>query len=302
MHKLPSHPLAWILVLATMGLAASCQQATSEQVVEDGNSLLWRIDGNGLTEPSYVYGTMHIIGEEDFSMGDHLLHVAQNSDLIVMELDMDDINPFALASSTMIPDGKGLSDYTDDSTYQAIKTIVRDSFGVSALEWIAYSKMKPFYMLSALAQSVVESPKSYEQEFVEIAKERDIEILGLEEPQEQLAMIDSIPLQKQVEILEDGLDEFDEFSWYIERMGKVYKSQNLDSLLALMDDPEYDSFMEFEALLLADRNERWISRMTEFMKDESVFFAVGAGHLPGDDGVLNLLQNAGYTVTAVSTE
>ena len=78
-------------------------------------------------------------------------------------------------------------------------------------------------------------------------------------------------------------------------MVNVYRDQDLDRMDELMkkSDPGMESYMD---LLLYDRNRRWVSLMPEQMKEGSILFAVGAGHLPGDQGVIKLLQKQGYSV------
>lgn len=294
--------LTWIMIPALLNVMASCNSSSTLKEDTDGQSLLWRIEGKNLKQPSYLFGTMHMIPEESFEFGENLTRVAESVDAIVLEIDMDDLNQLDLMASTMLPGGKSISDFMDSASYARLKSLFIDTLHTSPIKWFAYSKLKPFFLISEMASLMMGQTKSYEREFMAIAEEKDIEILGLEEATEQLAFIDSIPLEDQVEILVESFDQYDTMKIYLNRMIAFYQAEELDSIEALMNDPEFMEMMEFEDLLLTDRNKRWIVSMGDMMEEGGMLFAVGAGHLPGEEGVINLLRQAGYTVTAIESD
>ncbi|MEN0003860.1 MAG: TraB/GumN family protein, partial [Bacteroidota bacterium] len=137
---------------------------------------------------------------------------------------------------------------------------------------------------------------SYEMEIMTLAKEKDLSIGGLETAAYQMSMFDSIPYDVQAKMLVDAIDgkgesgagEFDE-------LVKLYKTQNIRAMVNLMgEDPE--GLGKYENLLLANRNKNWIPVMAEMMLKQPTFFAVGAGHLAGKEGVVTLLREEGYEV------
>jgi hypothetical protein len=81
-------------------------------------------------------------------------------------------------------------------------------------------------------------------------------------------------------------------------MVALYKAQDVEGLLKVMDESEWD-FNGYEDILLANRNAAWVPIMEKAMQGKPTFFAVGAGHLGGAKGVLSLLKKKGYTVKAV---
>jgi len=297
-HRLTS---VWILVF--FPFFVSCSQGFGDREVADGQSLLWRVDHDDLLKPSYIFGTMHFISEEDFHLGEHLVKIARSADLIVMELDMDDINLMEYASSSLLPGGSSLTDYLDPSDYDHLRSVFVDSLGAGSFMWMAYTRMKPFFLMSEIMRIMMgEQTKSYEGELVHIAEEEGIEIVGLEDPEEQIALIDSIPLERQTEMLMKGIRSLDSVRLYLNRLITFYKHQWLDSIEFAINDPTFDDLVEFEGMLISDRNERWIAAMEDLMQHGMTLFAVGAAHLPGEAGVLNLLRQKGYGVTAVRTE
>ena len=142
--------------------------------------------------------------------------------------------------------------------------------------------------------------QSFELELTKIAKEQKEEIYGLETIEEQIKVFDDIPLEDQyadlIRMAENNLeDDKDIFA----KMLKVYKEENITALLDMMDDDKNKTVSNHQDKLLNERNENWISKIGEYAKDQPTFFGVGAGHLAGDNGVINLLRDAGYTVTAI---
>ena len=133
---------------------------------------------------------------------------------------------------------------------------------------------------------------------MKLAKGSEMEVEGLEAAQEQLEVLNSLPadsIVQEVMKMVDGKE--DKSGGDFDKLVAAYKKQDLNLLNKLIESSS--GFAEQKGSFLDDRNKRWISRMEKKMKSESVFFAVGAGHLPGTNGVLTLLRKAGYTVTPV---
>jgi uncharacterized protein YbaP (TraB family) len=282
---------------------ASCgQRSTLDKVDADGQSLLWLIERSDLKEPSYLFGTMHAIPEDRFHMGARLQQLAAESDIVVLELDMDDINLFAYAKQMMLPDGLSLQEVMKPEDYQLARSVLLDSLGISQLEWMGYSKMKPIFVMSGVVKGLMGEIKEYEIELVDIAQDNNVEVVGLEEPEEQLAFLDTITIEDQVDMLLEGLQEMDSLKWYLDRVIGYYGDQNLDSIESLLHDPRYAELMEYEDPLIYDRNKRWVAQMNEIMADGQALVAVGAAHLVGEQGLLALLRQEGYTLTPILTD
>jgi len=127
-------------------------------------------------------------------------------------------------------------------------------------------------------------------EFNKIAEESNKPVGGLETIEYQISIFDSIPYED-LKAGDTGDDQFAE-------LVALYKNQDVAGLYNVMKTD--DSIDEFEDVLLVQRNKNWIPVMSNKMTAKRTFFAVGAGHLGGSFGVINLLREAGYTVTAVN--
>jgi len=111
-------------------------------------------------------------------------------------------------------------------------------------------------------------------------------------------VFDSIPYEWQAKELLKNVDSTQQMKQEFDQMVRLYKAQNLDSVAILMNAGNF-SEDKFGKILLTNRNEKWVKILDGLLKKESVFVAVGAGHLPGQTGLINLLREAGYTVTPV---
>ena len=115
----------------------------------------------------------------------------------------------------------------------------------------------------------------------------------------QMSVFDSIPLEYQAEMLLETIKSGDTEDDSFKEMVQMYVDQNIDGMITFMSEEE-EGIAGFEDVLLYTRNKNWIPVMSEKMKANQYFFAVGAGHLAGKDGVIDLLRTAGYKLTPLS--
>lgn len=274
----------------------------SYSIAQNNSSLLWKIEGNGMEKPSYLYGTIHIIPKADFHMSPALRKAITTSDVLVMELNLDMGSMMSAMKGMMIPEGKSLQDYLTESQYDSVETFLKDTLGASGLQLNMTKRMKPIFMVQTFYKDLLgEEPMSFELRFKKMADSLNMETLGLEKMEEQMAMLDSIPMETQVVMLMDGVRNYGKMKDEYHKMVEIYKSENLNRLQYFMQESGGD-YMEFESLLLNNRNEKWVSKLDGTLGNEQYFIAVGAAHLPGKDGVIKLLERKGYKVSPVSTK
>ncbi len=269
------------------------------------NALLWKVTGNGITKPSYVYGTIHIIGKDDFFLPDGTLTAVEETDKMVFEIDMNDMNDMSkqmgMLKDVFMKDNTTLKDLLTEEEYGTVES----HFKGMGLPMMMFERMKPMF-LTVFAGDGMDigglqsgSMKSYEMEFFEMAQNTSTPVSGLESIEYQLSMFDSIPYKDQAMMLVETIQTSDAGSDIFKEMIDMYKSQNITSMVEMMDG---ESLGGHEDLLLFQRNRNWIPIMENLMKEGPVFFAVGAGHLAGTEGVLKLLMKQGYQVEPISHE
>lgn len=301
MKKIIIGAIAAFLALGPVSsVIAQGKAKTTKQKPVAQNSLLWKISGNGLSKPSYVFGTIHLICENDYFWNPVMEEALKATEKICMEMDMDDPElQMTLAMGMMDQSGKKLSSYFKPEDYEKLKAYAAER--VKAVPVAVLEMMKPAAVWTTLVmlQYNCENVKSYEAELVEKAKLNEKEILGLETANEQLDFILGMPDAEVVESINEmvqakGKKELDaQFADMI----NAYKKQELNQLYELTDK---ETAMKMDKVKFLDnRNKNWIPKMKTMMAQQSTFFAVGAAHLPGKPGVLQLLKDAGYTVEPV---
>jgi len=291
---------------AEVGGQVADSLAESDQYVPLANSLLWKISGNGLENPSYLYGTIHMIGGEDFFLPDGTMSALDESEHVVFEIDITQIsdmsNVMGLMSKAFMKDDLTIKDLVSEEEYK----LIQDHFKKMGLPLIMFQRMKPMF-LTVFASGDM-SPgdlqsgkiKSYEFEFMEMANNSDKPIGGLETLEFQLSVFDSIPYKAQADMLVESIKLGDTASDSFQEIVEVYKQQNLEEMLS-MTMSEDGGLSDYDDLLLGQRNRNWIPQMKTLMSEKQNFFAVGAGHLAGEQGVIHLLRQAGYRVEPFSS-
>ena len=262
--------------------------------------LLYQISGNGLTEASYLYGTIHILPKDKFELSNSLKRAFDASTTIAMEVDLDmsGAEKIALAQKVMLPDGKTLKDFMAAEDYLQLKAYCIDSLQWSESKFERSSKLKPMFFSSVLIQENMSNMASYEMEFNKMAKKKKKETIGLETIEFQLGLFDQLPMQTQVDMLKQ--DYKSDMKSY-DTLLACYLREDLETLGKLMAE-DTSAYPEFNELMLVQRNKSWIAPMRAQMQKESTFFGVGAAHLSGPDGVVALLRAQGFTVTAIKQD
>lgn len=272
-----------------------CSHAHS--VTDSAKSLLWRISSKEMKKPSYLFGTMHLICPEDYIWTETMKKCLRASDEVCFEMDMDDPSLLMDIASGMVNyDGKALKEYFSDSDYHKVARYIADSLHMDIAQ---FRQMKPAALQTILSIRSVDcdAPVSYENNIMDEAKKLKKEIIGLEEAREQLSLLDNLPADSIIAGLISLIDSNAPEKATYKKLAVLYKKQDLPALyqLILQSKEQGDNMDAF----LDERNQRWISRIVEKMDQCSVFFAVGAGHLWGENGLITLLRKEGYTVKPV---
>ncbi len=272
-------------------------------IVDNGKSLLWSVLGENMEQPSYIFGTIHIIKNEDFFLGNRIDEIIRNASKIVLEVDLQHINTLELASAGILPDGKQINDYITEEDYEILLSFMADSVGLSKASFnAAYSKMKPMFIEQFVVYRFLgENPRSYELEVSEMAEEEGIEIEGLETLAEQISFIDQIPMEQQISDLMETIKNYSNTRKVFTSLLDYYKTQDLEKLSDLIAK-ELESNEAYQEILLDKRNKNWLPKIEEYVAEGNVFMAVGAGHLGGEGGVLNLLKAKGYRVEPIEMD
>lgn len=261
------------------------------------NTLLWEISGKNLPQPSYVYGTIHLVCPADLLVSEPLKQAFGKSQQVVMELDMDSPTMMQeMQQDMLMKDGQNLQKLLSAPDYAAVGTYLQAKVGLPIDK---VGAVKPFILSSMLYPALLGcAPASYEATFVKMAQEQKKEVLGLETVQEQLSLFDRIPYAEQGKMLADMVNQEAAAKQELQQMLTLYKAQNVEQLHTLTSASLFN-FQQYEDLLLDSRNQHWIAGISQLATAKPTFFAVGAAHLGGPKGVLALLRQQGYQVRPI---
>lgn len=267
----------------------STQAQTKSPKLE--NSLLWEVSGNGLEKPSYLYGTIHMICGPDYFLSEKTKMAFEASNKLVLEINFADPNEMS-DMQKMAMGKEPLSKKLNPEQLAKLDLILRKTTGMNVQQVDSFSLMTVMSLISMKSFGCTDM-KLYEMEFIEQAKKRNIEIGGLETVKSQLSMFDSAySNDEMITMLSESTSE------ETAKLVATYKSENIEGLYAITTDEKFAS-EKTKKVILDNRNNNWVKNMPELMKKESVFFAFGAAHLGGEEGVINLLRKAGYKVKPI---
>ena len=295
----------YCMTLFTLAGLISCQGKSQSKYMTATNnkSLLWEVSGNGLKEPSYIFGTMHLLCAEDAYVSDPLTSVIQQADEIYFEIDLDDLGELVNGATMGIMQG--------DTTLSQLLTPeeftrVQDFFEAHdlAMQFNFLQRMQPMLISSLVYQAILpcEQTDGMEMAIMQVAHESQKEIKGLETAAFQVSILEQIPYTRQAADLVNSVDSIRAGTTQIEEMIELYKNQDLDALLAYTLKNDGGDSPEIQDKMIYQRNKNWAGQFPKISNDKQLLIAVGAGHLGGEKGVLQLLKNMGYTLRPLQNE
>lgn len=257
--------------------------------------LLFEISGNNLQKPSFIFGTMHLLCEGDFEMSEEMISKIKSSEIVAMEMDLDDPTmAFKMMGKMKMKGDTSLSDLMPKARYDDLKSYLKDSLNLPPM---MFQKTKPFLIYSLILTKLLPCKTlMLENEIMRIGKGK--KVVGLETIDFQMGLMDKMSYQLQADYLLETLADKEKSIREFQEMAESYKKRDLEILLKSID-AEKGMMADFENEMLHKRNLAWIPEIKKLVSEKTTFIAVGAGHLGGPKGVLQLLQNEGYTLKVI---
>ena len=274
-------------------------------VSELQNSLLWEISRNDLTAKSYLFGTNHIIGGSYVDTSQVIMEYFMNSNVIITEAVKDDIDTAMLLQAIEMKDDEYYS-FADSEDEEYLKEFFRKN---SILKPYAefYFILKPiFYWILFYYTEYFRNEPSVKSDFISLdfyfmeqAAELNKKLLGLETVNEQMSYFtDSISVKTQLKILLETIRTSDErLKLGTTYLNSCYLNQDLNCMFSFMIFGS--NFPKENELFIVSRNKRWMQKLPSIINYNASFIAVGAGHLPGSNGLISLLRMQGYEVNPI---
>ncbi|MEX2511761.1 MAG: TraB/GumN family protein [Cyclobacteriaceae bacterium] len=266
---------------------------SSIEVFGQTEGVFWEISGDELKSSSYLFGTIHLICEQDYILGQKVKEKLLESETLILEVDMDDPNlALSMMSKMHNEGGEEITDFLSEQEYRETRELLKERTGMDIDKM---KSLRPMMLMSFLYPSLLEcETKSFENELMIIAKSQNKSVLGLESVDDQLSLFDKIPLDEQYQSFYEYAGNLDKGKKEFRRLIDTYKKEEIALLVEIVSEsPEY---REYQDILLDQRNKNWMEPMQSMMREGSMFFAVGAGHLGGETGLIHLLKEKGYTL------
>lgn len=262
------------------------------------NALLWKVTKND--QSGYIYGTIHI--SCDAKLSDQVKLALDKSNQLVLEVDLSDpALQMKMMQKMILPNQKSAADYLTDKEYDLLKNYINQN--VEMIPGFSLVKsLKPIFLSGLITQSLLtcSSQEGYDKLLMQHAQQREISVTGLETIEEQIDVLDQIPVQKVYdEIIESIKDDQKEDRKMIYEMIRHYKNADLQALKKLLSDAD-SVINDFSDVALDQRNNKWIPKIKNQLSENKPFIGFGAAHLVGENGVIELLRKEGYSVEPVN--
>lgn len=285
--------------LLFIGLSLITFFTSFSQEEELTTSLLWEVKGKKVKSPTYIMGTMHLIAKDKFYFPDHLIEKVAASDLLILEIGGLS-EQMKMVQKMFLQEGN-LFDHFSVDQIDTLFSYLEENFNYSYEEANKrFGRMKPIALMQLFTREAFgDGPASYEMSLEKVAKENEVEIDGLESVEEQMKIFDEITMSDQVEMVMAGIRDKEASIRQTEELQDLYLSQDIEAIYQFMQADTTSSLMNYEDNLLTNRNKNWIPMIKKYIKKNKCFIAVGAAHLGGENGVINLLREEGFEVTPV---
>lgn len=271
-------------------------------------SLFWEVSGNGSRKTSYLYGTMHTGDKRVYNFPAGTEEAFNNADLLALELNMDSVNQLSIMSELMMPGDTTLETLISEEDYDLVANYFSDSLGQSLA---LFNKMSPMFTSTMVSTKDMgnEMGQALDMYWYKEAKKLDKRIVGLEKADEQIRAFKSIPYSEQARgLVETVKSEYNQnvsttADNQSDKLMDYYLSGDIDKMAKISQEMGFsDASIDesFNNAFLVNRNVTMVERSIPLLQDNACFIAVGAAHLGGKTGIIQLLKDRGYTVKPVS--
>jgi len=287
-----------VVLLAVLLLLVAMSRAGTDAGIDKGHGLLWEVSGVGAGS-AYLFGTIHSEDPGVLQLAEPVQQAFEASQAVVLEMLLD-VDAMVYSSTAMLMmDGRTLSGIVGQPLFSRISRAIQ-SRGIPE---VVLDRMQPWAAAVTLSMPAPETGQVLDAMLYKNALQQGKAVYGLETVQEQLHVFESMSEADQVTLLKDAVENFSAMDAMHAELLAAYKQRDLNGLMAIseasMQTGDQRLADEFQQHLIVDRNHRMAERMRQYLQQGKAFIAVGALHLPGEEGLLNLLEQRGYTVRRV---
>jgi uncharacterized protein YbaP (TraB family) len=285
----------FLVIIFFIGFLAQAVYTFAQAPTE--KALLWKIETSDKTiPPSYLFGTFHLLCAEDVQVYENLKQAFQNTQQLFLEVNVQASSLMqTIFSHAIMRNDTVLQQLYTSAQYDTLSTQFAK---LSSVPFMLLQKLQPLLSASFIVQSLLNctNTKQWEMVLAEMAAQQNKEIKGLETAEEQLNILDSIPYKTQATMLLEAVKNTDSSRKELQTTIALYKAQDIAQLEKLA---AAGSGVAYNNLFITQRNKTWLRKMMPEINTKPTFFAVGAAHLGGEEGLIALLKQQGYQLTPV---
>lgn len=271
--------------------------------VQGNAQILWKISGNGLKNPSYLLGTHHAASGAICDSIAGFQEAFDSCSQLYGEIFFDDMEALSqqILPYTLLPKDSLLDVILTPEDYKLLDGILKEMAGVGAEP---VKNLKPVVLSAQLAMLISMNVLKNRSQPLDVllqskAKEKGMPVKGFETVLFQSQLLFNAPLDEQVADFVKQLRNFDKVKEFQIKLCEVFMKQDIEGMFRLVEDKEFGFNRVQKERLVDNRNRNWVGQLREILPQQATFIAVGCGHLPGEQGVINLLRQQGYTLTPV---
>lgn len=266
------------------------------------NTVLWKVTGPGLSQPSYLMGTLKFIGEKEYYLPPAVPRLLQQAEVFALEDQVDHHAQHELNKALHFKKDESLAQTAPDVYVQAVAFFAAE-FKISKAHFDQhYNRLKPLAITMAMTRLALgEGVRYYDLELLKLAKQYRLKTYSLEPIEREAAALNAYPLPDQVAALRHSLDHFALLKEEFQKLMADYPRGNLEEIFAYTLHPVENHPVFIEEFYFK-RNEEWLPKLEKMMKANSAFIAVGVSHLEGERGLLRLLTQRGYLLEPLPVE
>ncbi len=292
--------LALVLFMITITVSWFSQAEDQGRILHS-KGLLWKIEKAGL-EASYIYGTIHIGDPRVLNLAPDVSKAFENAQCFAMEMLLNFQAMGVMARASFFDDGRTLKSVMQPKDYAKLLAVLQEHYYIPESAVINMRPWAVLIMMMMPTEGQGDKEIALDMVLYRQAAMAKKQLLGLETVQEQLAIFDSMTLEEQIWMLNKSVEDYKKVSGQMDLLIQAYLDRDLAALVDLQEQNMYDDTDIDDRLLyemLDKRNHRMVERMQACLQKGKAFIAIGALHLPGDQGVLHLLEQQGYQVTSI---
>lgn len=254
-------------------------------------TLLWKLTGEGIAAPSYLFGTMHVQDARAFANIVAVQEKVSDCEAFAAEFHLDEAAADFDGSSMLLPNGQSLQHYIPSKKYDRLRQRLLKTTKVD-LDHLQRSL--PFMIVNVIGGSILKAdmPVSLDEHLWNHARQAGKTLLGIETFQEQMEVLQQIPVEMQVKMLLDLGRNLSRYRQHLQHLADLYCKGDIHGLFITVKK----NAKGLRKIMLWRRNEIMAVRIAALAREHSLFAAIGAGHMVGGKGVLRLLKKQGLKV------